>query len=561
MRLRARGWMVVFMVGLIAAGLALPALAQTTTPAATATATTPSSCSGYAGLTHKLVGCMRDTIDAAAVNFFAQIYPYLKVAIDATLTLAIIVYGVMLSIGLVEKVGRDTFVLLLKIASVAFFVSSSPYMLKVVTGGMDSAAAAVISFTPSSGPADGGGSNYSQSVCMQNMIAQQGTTAPGKPVITPWLGIDCLVDSVIGIKLGGDSTTPPAAGNQYFNKVLDNANPTNSNVGMSRALIHFFFSTMQTSVFGALFAVVGFFFIFGLLMLIVRTLFIYLAGYIGITLLIIVSPLMIPLILFPRTKDYFDKWSKLLISFALQPVVMMAYIIFSLTAVDLATFSADYSIMYRIAGDAIHQPTFDLNAYLTVPRNPDGSAQAPTDPAAAVKTYPPCATCKAIIIDKPRTVGKIKGDNATPAPVTSKDQGGTHNGTKYTGCTPDAIKADTSGTLKKVCETVYEFKVSSQNVNWDLLAAAHQPAITPSAGKTAGQEIEAELLASLFFSVMVVFVLNGLLAVIPMIISDILGDLGQSPDLGGAFSGGSGGKPGIMSGITGKLTEALGKKK
>ncbi len=562
MRMGARNWGMVLIGCLLLAGVALPAIAQTTpAPTTTPAATPPAGCAAYAGLTHKLAGCLRETINDASATFFAQIYPYLENTIAAAMTFAVILYGILLSMGMVEKVGRDTFVVLIKLAAVSAFVTSSPWILSTVTSIMDETAAAVVSYAPSSGAADAAGSDFGQSVCLKNMISQQAAADPSKPVITPWLGIDCLIDSVIGIKImPGPNDPPDTTGNIYYNTLLNNADPTKSNITVARSLLYFFFSSMQTSVLGAIMAVVGLFFILGLLKLIIRAFFTYIAGYIGITLLVIISPLIIPLLLFKEGYQYFEKWSKMLISFALQPTLMLAFVIFSITAVDLAAFSGNYSIMYNIAGDASRQPGFDLNAYLTAMRHPDGTLLAPNDPNATPLTYPACTDCKSIINPQNRSVANIKADNPTPPTINVKDAGGLFNQAKYSDCTPNNIKADTTGNLKKVCNTFYGFKLQMNRIDWGMMAAAHQPPLPAPTTGTADQQMSRMVLASLFFCCMVVFVLNGVLGIVPAIGTDLLGDYGQSADLA-SLGGGKGLIGSKLAGITGNITSALGIKK
>jgi type IV secretory pathway VirB6-like protein len=50
--------------------------------------------------------------------------------------------------------------------------------------------------------------------------------------------------------------------------------------------------------------------------------------------LMFVSPLLIPCILFKKTKSYFDNWIKQIISFALQPVVLFVFISMSIVIMD-----------------------------------------------------------------------------------------------------------------------------------------------------------------------------------------------------------------------------------
>lgn len=550
MRRRRLPWLIGMMACVVVAAMVVPThvFAQASPPPASAgnAITPPSECDGFVGVTHRLAGCLRVTIDAGAQRFFDGVYPSLQATIGAVITLAIVVYGVMLSFGLVEKVGRDTFILLIKIAAITAFVTSSPFVFRSITNAMDGAAAAVVSYSPPSGAADGAGSDFAQSECMKNMIEAQANNAPGKPVITPWLGIDCLIDSVIGIKiLPATGSTAAVGSGDWFNRVYQDSNSNIQGSGVARGLMYFFFSSMQSSVMGGVLALIGGFFIYGLLFLIVRAFFGYIAGYMGIALLVILSPLFIPMLLFRDTKQYFDKWAKMLIGFAMQPIVMLVFIIFSLTAVDLAAFSGNYSIMYTIAGDASRTAPFSLNKYLTDPRTVSGAVDTANPPSADSKP----------IIDKENRA--FMATRTTPrnadadfrTPLAAANLGGVADNLANSQCTPEKLKQAAAGLppgasnpLKTACNAKYDISARLNKIDWERMAAARSPAVanvTPvgeeTQGQAAGKKIAQEVIAAVFFCVMVVFVLNGILAVVPKIINDLVGDALQSADLNDIF--------------------------
>ncbi len=526
--------LVLIILSLLTVGTALPAAAQVA----------PANCD-QVGLTHRAAVCLRSTIDTGTVNYFGAVTAILQDGINAAITLAVVLYGVLLSFGMVEKLGRDTFVLLIKITAVVFFVGQSPLIYNSATRMMDGIALEVVSFVPPSGPVDATAtSDFSRINCLQ--VAADGSTAGGNPmpVAAAWLGVDCLLDSIIGIKVPRDPADPvPAFNPVYYNVTLDNANPARENRGLSRGLLNFFFSSLQSSVFGLVLGVVGALFIYGTILLIIQAFFTYIMGYMGIAFLTIVSPLFIPMVLFRETKQYFDKWAKLMISFALQPVLMLVFIMMTITAVDLAVFSGSYSIMYRIAGNESRAANFDLNEYLTRDR-PTGA------------NPPNCIQCRGILTrqlavgaqvkaDIPADVGVANTNMGAAVNIASQDIRGVLEGLKYSRCTPEFIAADVTGNLARACKFTYPLAVWTQDIQWNRMAAARVPAVvvppgyTPvrdaagnnSAELTAGQVIMHEVLASLFFCLMVVFVMNGLLAIVPNMVADLVGDSGQTPNL------------------------------
>ncbi len=516
-----RLWVVIFTLGVL---FLHPSLSFADTPGATP------DCARYAGLTNRIVSCIQDTLHGAASAYFDNFYTMLSRAITALMTLAIAIYGVLAAAGMIEKVGRDTIMLILKIAFIGFFVTHVDTMYDgyLPTGArsgvipmMDATARAVINFTPSSGEAaeaDGteGKTSFSQIKCLQSMIDAQKDADAGVP--GPWIGIDCMIDSVIGIKVPPKTGVPAGSAVKAYNDNLRDADQ-----GMSRGMLYFFFSTMQTSAIGLLFAIVGFIFVYGLIHLIIKALFIYIAGYIGITFLMILAPLFIPLVLFKQTKDYFDKWLKLVINFTLQPIIVLVFISFSISAVDLATYSGTYSVMNMIAGKASRDPGFSLNDYL-VSNN--------------------------VITRKATPVEQIKADDASkPSPAVTV-------ATEAQGWIKKLGRVDCSDPTK--CDNSHMLDWWHDSVNWDNLAAArHDPDVTMTDGATtAGQQISREVLSAILFSGIVVFVMNGLLQIVPSIISDLLGDFGQSPNLF-AVAGKLPTSGGGLGGIAGSLANSM----
>ena len=476
------------------------------------------TCKSYVGLTNHVAGCVRDTLKTSTARFFTDFYPMVSRAIGAAMTIAVALFGMMAGIGMLEKVGRDSIILLLKIAMVSYFAMNSDMMYTQVTGLMDSTAQSVMGFVPSSGPADNSGKDFSQVTCLKNMINAQQVDDPTKGVGGPWLAMDCMIDTVVGIKMDSNVTTTSI--NSTYNE-MKNA----KDKGLSRGLLYLFFASYHSSVMGFILAIIGFVFLWGMMVMVIKALFIYLAGYIGIAVMMIVSPLFIPMVLFQSTKVFFDKWVKLVISFALQPIIILVFITFSISAVDLATFSGDYSMMYRIAGDASRVKGFSLNTYLSTPV------------AVTPATNPP--TTKAPIDTKEMVYGQVKGDVYDAIPMLQTELDGIA-GISNSKCTATLMAQDAD--LKAKCTKGYAMKVYTKSLDWDQLAAMRSPAVVMSGNaKTKGEQLSREVLAAAVFAGIVIFVMNQLLQVIPLVAYDLVGDFGQSPNLGqvgGALPGG-----------------------
>lgn len=523
--------MLMLWVGLMLAGALLPdvASAQDVTPVSSLKDT---GCSQYVGVANRVVTCVRETLKHAmmgdgegSTSFFTSFYPLVQSMIAGFLTLGIIIYGIMAAYGMLEKISRDVMMLTVKLAFIGFFTLNVNLMYTELMAVMDSLGQAVIGFAPAQEDTE----TNRQSVCLKEMI--EASEANDADYTAPWMSVDCLLDSIIGIKmvdadsiaLGGESSEK--VGNRLLN-----------GTGLSRGLIAFFFSSMGTSILGLIIAIIGFLFLYSLVFLIAKALFTYLMGYLGLTVLMIVAPIFIPLVLFRKTKEFFDHWVKLLISFTLQPVLVLAFVTFSIMAVDLALFSGEYSVMYRIAGEASKQGgegTFNLNQYLT-------------DKGAYVK--------------EPRVLAEYR-TSRDPIKDFKKDTSGIIEGLAKADCSELAMKNDAE--LKQRCSEAFPIKKWVDTINWKKLAAARNPAVddpgaeegdasTMTAEDRKGRQLSREVLAAVIFATMVVLIMNGLVNIVGVIANGLVGEEFQSPNLVSAVS-----RSGAFSSSYKKMTAGL----
>ncbi len=272
----------------------------------------------YQGMVKRVVNCIQDSVLWGTMQYFGGIYAYLANTIYAFLTLAVTIYGVMMVSQSVENISRDTFVLGAKIATVVGLLEMLPWMYISLVDIMEGLVALVVQF---------GVSGYGFISCPFGSGMFDDV----------WWRVDCMLDSLIGI------------GNMYEGLEI----PGVSTEGLSRGLLNFFVTSAPGSALGLILMVVGMIFIFTLVMSIARAAQVYLLAFIGISFLMVISPLMIPLLVMKTTKQYFDKWTKIMMSFILQPVILIAFLNFSLIALDIVLVSGENSFMRTIAGDRV----------------------------------------------------------------------------------------------------------------------------------------------------------------------------------------------------------------
>ncbi len=98
-----------------------------------------------------------------------------------------------------------------------------------------------------------------------------------------------------------------------------------------------------------------------------------------VSVLIYLAPLFVPMALFEQTKHYYDSWLKLLIAYALQPMIVAAYIAMMFTIFDQVIFGdcnfAKASIVIKYSGYTKEVPIY----MLCDPGNPGPGCVPPTN--------------------------------------------------------------------------------------------------------------------------------------------------------------------------------------
>jgi type IV secretion system protein VirB6 len=104
---------------------------------------------------------------------------------------------------------------------------------------------------------------------------------------------------------------------------------------------------------------------------------------IGMTILIYMAPIFVPMVLFQPTKGYYEGWLKLLCSYALQPLVISSYMALMLTVFDQTMFGncqfSNHSIPVQI-GNSVKEIPFFL---LCDPDNPGSGCLSPVTDTSA----------------------------------------------------------------------------------------------------------------------------------------------------------------------------------
>lgn len=279
-------------------------------------------CPSIPGFTLRIIVCIKESVIYAVYNFFGTFYSKLSDYVNALCIMAIAVWGTLVAMGKRTAPVKDGAVMFVKIGAVVMFTNNfgglfeafldmMEYMLNVVTS--------YVIYSPS--------------------FDCPGLTSP--PIagtsLAVWLSIDCAIDVLIG---------------GIFS-------PISIALGISGFLLAALFS----QAIGLFVGLVGFLIIGQLLWAIIRGVYIFLSAYIAFALMVIISPLFIPLILFEATKGYFEKWLRITMGFMLQPIFLFTYLAMLMSAFDVVVYKGPNSLYHIIAGTAASSPSFKIGAW------------------------------------------------------------------------------------------------------------------------------------------------------------------------------------------------------
>ena len=438
-------------------------------------AATGGQCDQYHGLTNKVVLCMRYTIDQAALVFFNEVFPIFANGVTAVLTIAVVVFGVMITAGMLERPSRDGMVFLVKIAAAGFTVTQIPYLYSMVMSVMDGLVAAVTQFAASGFPAQH---------C--------------EYLATTWDRVDCMLDVLIGFEYIDNGTALSGT-------------PLPS---LSKGILGFLFMSLGASVVGAVIALVGLYVVLSLVFGIVRAIFLYITAVIGMVFIAIIGPMFIPLILFTGTRQYFDAYIKIIISFLLQVTIVFAYLVFMTIAIDTLVYSGNQSFLRTLVGtNDFNASTYEEHGRFNINKWIKLKNEEVVDTTGC--GYDGAGRVQRLVEETGPTVrvdGRLPGEEEAGLSV---------------GGTVTPIVRETTDQIMAMGEEagILPFGNRIPAINWDCMARV----TSASSGDTIDQEIFIRMLT---LAVMM-FVFKSMLDYIPVMANDLSGGFYATPNLYG----------------------------
>ena len=257
-------------------------------------------------VTSLIVSCIKGSLDnilngrcnnSTKVGFLKVAQDKLKKAVMAVLVLALILFAIKAALGGLQS-PAELYMLMIKFALVVYFTQGnamSHYYDQLVK----------LSIGLSNIVLEAGGT---QTVCNYNETDYDDKYK----YIAPWDRLDCKVLFYLGEQLNGGSATIVLGvlltGGLFFASML-------FNMKLMLCLV-------------AIFAVLM------ILFIVIWLIYIFLLSLIAITILVLISPLMIPMVLFQATKGFFDGWIRQLMVYTLYPVILFAFLALLFTVFD-----------------------------------------------------------------------------------------------------------------------------------------------------------------------------------------------------------------------------------
>lgn len=239
--------------------------------------------------------------------------------VTSMLSIAVALWGFKMYTGTLENLKTETLYMVMKVAGIYYFFSLAPSiylsMLDIIQEMTD---ILVLSLQGLRGSIDANGAFWNN--CAQ---ATPGsgirTGAPPVNTIQMWEMWDCMFDNLIGF--GTVSKIAAFAGIVGFAGLL-------AHTLAPGILVMFIVSYLITTLF----------------LLATRFLFTYVISVLALSFMFIVGYMFTPLIMFKSTYHYFHKWLNFCIAFTLTPIVMVGFMCFGATLLDVALFTGSKSV-------------------------------------------------------------------------------------------------------------------------------------------------------------------------------------------------------------------------
>ncbi|MEC4734769.1 MAG: type IV secretion system protein [Wolbachia endosymbiont of Halictus tumulorum] len=278
-------------------------------------------------VTSMIVQCIKESLDNLVAgkgapngeSFISVAQKRLKNTVTAVLVLALILFSIKAMSGGVQR-PQEMYMLIIKFALVIYFTTGSTMShyygeLTRLSNGLSEIVLKA--------------SSESKGICNYKAGTDYEYTRAGKRVsysyLAPWDRLDCRILFYLGAPLDGIGGKIGTGGVATL-AVLLGAAPV---LLVAGSVIGIIFAGGQILI-----ALVAIFMAILLMMVILWLCYVFILSLVALSVIIILSPLFIPMVLFQHTKGYFDGWVRELITYSLYPVILFAFLSFMFIACD-----------------------------------------------------------------------------------------------------------------------------------------------------------------------------------------------------------------------------------
>lgn len=264
------------------------------------------------------------------ISFFEKLQKRLKIIINIVLVISITLFGYKLLIGKVDLENRKDFLIyIIKIAIVIYFVNGDAWKTIFFDGiyNGSSEISRIFFKLQTNNERDscnfgyqyrlGGkaavtvnGKEVAPAALQGSLIRSSAIYPPGKEYLMIWDTLDCKIMKYMNYKPESNSTV-------VFTLIVAAFFTGGIGVIVSFSVLIIAFTLISATI---------------------RAMHIFISSAFAIIIYVFISPIIIPLILFERTKSIFDAWLTHLISFALSPIVLFAYLSIFITLSEQIIF-------------------------------------------------------------------------------------------------------------------------------------------------------------------------------------------------------------------------------
>ncbi|MCA7010140.1 TrbL/VirB6 family protein [Wolbachia endosymbiont of Tribolium confusum] len=264
---------------------------------------------------------LKDKDGHAKGSFLSVAQKKLKNTVTAVLVLALILFSIKAMSGGVRS-PQEMYMLIIKFALVIYFTTGST--MSHYYGELTKLSNGLSEIVLQASSESKGICNYEAGKDYEYMRKVDGKRI-SYSYLAPWDKLDCRILFYLGAPLDGIGGKIGAGGAVTL-MVLLGAAPV---LLVAGSVIGIIFAGGQILV-----ALVCIFMAILMMMVILWMCYVFILSLVALSVIIILSPLFIPMVLFQHTKGYFDGWLKELITYSLYPVILFAFLSFMFIACD-----------------------------------------------------------------------------------------------------------------------------------------------------------------------------------------------------------------------------------